>query len=205
MWILRQTMLGTCYIYCSISQSFLSIYFLIFLDILCCSNNIKNSGLVLASSVVGNIAALNPFLMIIYFNCINFFFEVLNSHDYVLKVVPSLVEDIQGNRLLNPYQYTYAHRVSSLPYICPLPLVFSLWSFCLLCHTRTWRVYKNKEFYREPIKLIFILKSLDLWWCGDLGFLFWGHFKTGQCCSQSAAVGMKMSVTVDPASISFVL
>lgn len=36
--------------------------------------------------------------------------NVLNSHDYVLKVVPSLVEDIQGNRLLNPYQYTYAHR-----------------------------------------------------------------------------------------------
>lgn len=36
--------------------------------------------------------------------------NVLNSHDYILKVVPTLVEDVQGNNLLNPYQYTYAHR-----------------------------------------------------------------------------------------------
>ena len=37
---------------------------------------------------------------------------VLNTHEYFLKVVPTLVEDNNGQRLANPFQYTFAYRVS---------------------------------------------------------------------------------------------
>lgn len=36
--------------------------------------------------------------------------NALNTHDYVLKVVPTLVEDVGGKKTFNTYQYTFAYR-----------------------------------------------------------------------------------------------
>ena len=32
------------------------------------------------------------------------------SHDYIMKIVPTIYEDVRGNQMF-PFQYTYAHRV----------------------------------------------------------------------------------------------
>ncbi|KAK2143437.1 hypothetical protein LSH36_840g02016 [Paralvinella palmiformis] len=36
--------------------------------------------------------------------------NALTSHDYFLKVVPTVYQDITGRQTLHPYQYTYAYR-----------------------------------------------------------------------------------------------
>ena len=34
----------------------------------------------------------------------------MESHDYIMKIVPTVYEDISGGRLVS-YQYTYAYKV----------------------------------------------------------------------------------------------
>ena len=34
----------------------------------------------------------------------------MESHDYIMKIVPTVYEDISGNRIVS-YQYTYAYKV----------------------------------------------------------------------------------------------
>lgn len=36
--------------------------------------------------------------------------NALNSHDYFIKVVPTVYQDLKGRNLLHPYQYTFAYR-----------------------------------------------------------------------------------------------
>jgi hypothetical protein len=33
----------------------------------------------------------------------------MSSHDYIMKIVPTIYEEINGNQIY-PYQFTYAHR-----------------------------------------------------------------------------------------------
>jgi len=50
-------------------------------------------------------------------------------HEYFLKVVPTVVDEVGGKGLLYGYQYTYASRVSDYHYCSPPPSpgIFTGW------------------------------------------------------------------------------
>ena len=59
---------------------------------------------------------------------VNIFVSALSSHDYYLKIVPTVYKDQNGQARMHPFQYTYAYRVSN-----KLLIVISLVIHKLLC------------------------------------------------------------------------
>ena len=60
------------------------------------------------SSVYGKIINKNSFFK----NFSRFFLES-TSHDYIMRIVPTIYEHIDGHQLY-PFQFTFVHRVNSI-------------------------------------------------------------------------------------------